>query len=235
MNIAIMQPYIFPYIGYFQLVRAADHFVFYDDVGYIKGGWINRNHILSQGKAPKFTIPLAQASSFKTICETQVDLSNYPIWSKKFIKTLQQSYGKAPEFDLVFSIIEDVLRTPTQSIAEIAENSVRSIADYLQFETEYSCSSMAFNASKGLGRGDRLINIVKELKGDIYLNPSGGEQLYTKEFFEGFNIQLKFLEAHIGQYHQFGKAFVPRLSIIDVLMFNNKEKALKLIDLYSLN
>ena len=70
MKLAIMQPYVFPYIGYFQLINAVNKFIFYDDVDYIKQGWINRNQILLNGKAYLFTIPLADASSLRKIKDT---------------------------------------------------------------------------------------------------------------------------------------------------------------------
>ena len=78
MKIAIMQPYFFPYIGYWQLIHAVDHFVIYDDVNYIKGGWINRNRILINGKPAYITVPLHKASAFKRICDT--DLQPSPFW-----------------------------------------------------------------------------------------------------------------------------------------------------------
>ena len=66
-RLAIMQPYLFPYMGYWQLMKAVDRFVIYDDVNYIKGGWINRNRILVNGEPAYFTIPLDQASPYDAI------------------------------------------------------------------------------------------------------------------------------------------------------------------------
>src|SRR6185312_5440952 len=58
MNLAIMQPYLFPYLGYFQLIGCCDTFVIYDDVQFIKNGWINRNRILMNGAAHWLTMPV---------------------------------------------------------------------------------------------------------------------------------------------------------------------------------
>ena len=72
MKLAIMQPYLFPYLGYFQLIAAVDKFVFYDDVNFIKNGWINRNRLLISGKVNYITIPLSGASSFLKINQVLV-------------------------------------------------------------------------------------------------------------------------------------------------------------------
>ncbi|VXC55839.1 WbqC family protein [Chryseobacterium sp. 8AT] len=105
MKIAVMQPYIFPYIGYFQLIKAVDKFIFYDDVNYIKGGWINRNNILINKNKSLFTIPLDKASPFITINETNINLKIFREWRLKFLKTMEQSYKKAPYYSQTYSII----------------------------------------------------------------------------------------------------------------------------------
>src|SRR4051812_42347879 len=104
MRLAIMQPYIFPYIGYFQLIAAVDAFVIYDDVNYIKQGWINRNRILFNGKDLLFTVPLENASSFKKINEVSVHKHLYEGWKVKFGKSLRATYFKAPYFNEIISL-----------------------------------------------------------------------------------------------------------------------------------
>lgn len=89
MKIAIMQPYIFPYIGYFQLINAVDKFIIYDDVNYIKQGWINRNKILLNNEDYLFTFPLKNASSYKKINEIELSENLYSKWKIKFFKTLE--------------------------------------------------------------------------------------------------------------------------------------------------
>ncbi|MDR6194877.1 WbqC family protein [Siphonobacter sp. SORGH_AS_0500] len=100
MTLAIMQPYLFPYIGYFQLLNAVDKFVIYDDVAFINRGWINRNSILNNGKAQLFTVPLKEASQNKLIHEISIDTDQK--WRDKLLKTIQQNYKKAPHFAAVF-------------------------------------------------------------------------------------------------------------------------------------
>ena len=90
MKLAIMQPYFFPYIGYFQLINAVDKFVFYDDVNFIKGGWINRNRILVNGEIKFFTVPITGVSSFKKTKETRIKRDQFFQWKKKCLKLLSR-------------------------------------------------------------------------------------------------------------------------------------------------
>ena len=94
MKIGIMQPYFLPYIGYWQLLNAVDKYVIYDDVNYIKGGWINRNRILINKEPKYFNVKLNGASPNKLINE--VEVSNDNIWQKKLLKTIEENYKKAP-------------------------------------------------------------------------------------------------------------------------------------------
>lgn len=103
MKIAVMQPYLFPYIGYFQLLNAVDMFVVFDDVNFIKKGWINRNNILVNRQKYLFTVPLKDASQNKLIKEVQIADDG---WQEKFLKTVAQSYKKAEFFDEAFALIE---------------------------------------------------------------------------------------------------------------------------------
>ena len=71
-KVAIMQPYLFPYIGYFQLITAVDMFVLYDNIKYTKKGWINRNRLLQNGVDAMFSIPLKNAPDHLNVCEREL-------------------------------------------------------------------------------------------------------------------------------------------------------------------
>src|SRR5690554_5438915 len=128
MRIAVMQPYLFPYIGYFQLIQAVDKFVFYDDVNFIKKGWINRNRILINNKDLSFSVPLNKVSQNKTINETFLNLDTFEEWKEKFIKTIGQNYKKAPYFDGVSEVINNILNTKCNTISDLAIESVNTIS-----------------------------------------------------------------------------------------------------------
>jgi hypothetical protein len=234
MKIAVMQPYIFPYIAYFQLINSVDIFVFYDDVNYIIQGWINRNKILVSGNENIFTIPVHQASSYKTIRETQINSAIFIKWKLKFFQTLEQSYKKAPYFKSVYPIIESILINEVGSIADFASTSIVIFSKYIGLETKFQYSSKEYSDTKIFNREDRLVEIIIRNKGDKYINPIGGKELYTKDSFKKKGIQLNFIKAKPIIYKQFSNEFVPWLSIIDVLMFNNPEEIKMMLNQYEL-
>lgn len=235
MKVAIMQPYIFPYIGYFQLINAVDHFVFYDDVNFIKQGWVNRNKILVQGKSTLFTVPLKKSSSFKIIHETLLHPTLFKKWKKKFLKTVEQSYKKAPYFDVIFPLVKRALDTDdNSSISEVAIKSVNEVLNYLQLERNIFISSTDFAETTILGRADRIIAITKKLAADEYVNSPGGKELYDKKYFHENGINLNFINSEIMEYDQGVSNFIPALSIIDVLMYNSEEEAIHMLDQYTL-
>lgn len=221
-TIAIMQPYIFPYIGYFQLFEACDIFVSYDDVQYIKGGWINRNRILYQGSPKYITFPVNRAPLNTTI-DHYFFRENIGKEKKKILSTLQQVYSKAPFSQYVYPRLVDIVKVNENNVAIFAENSLKKILDYLSISVEIRCSShLCFD--KSLKGQDRVIAIVKELGGDRYVNAIGGQDLYSPAEFAANNIDLRFLNCKAEPYKQFSNKFVPNLSIIDVLMFNSIEQ-----------
>jgi len=232
-KLAIMQPYLFPYMGYFQLLAAADVFVFYDDVNFIKGGWIQRNYILSQEKRLLFSIPLKKSSSNKNINEIQIDSRLYGHWKKKFLKTLEQNYKKAPHFNAVYPMVENLLKGNYRNISEMAANSITVVKKYLNLEVELKFSSnlVKNNSKKG---ETKVIEICKTLNISKYINPYGGKSLYDKEYFSKNSVELSFIKSKEIKYKQFGKEFEPNLSIIDVLMFNSKEEVKEMLNLYIL-
>ena len=231
MTIAIMQPYIFPYIGYFQLIKAVDKFVIYDDVNFINKGWINRNRILVGGKDHLFTIPLKDASQNKLIFE--VELSESEPWRKKLLKTIQQSYQKAPNYQTVFPIIEEIVNFDTRTINELIIHCLKRICSYLAIETEIVLTSRIYN-NTDLKGPERILDICKEENAQHYINPIGGMELYDKSKFSSQDIRLNFIRSTASAYPQYKNAFVPWLSIIDILMFNDLEKINSLLKEYEL-
>ena len=220
-----MQPYFFPYLGYFQLVQAVDHFVFYDDVMFIKKGWINRNRILMQGNEFLFTIPLEKQSQNKTIRESKVS------WGKefpnKFMNQLDSAYKKAPNYTVVRDLVDQVLQRKFESLADLASESVQATWAYLGLEKKFYQSS-ELSVSNDHGRAERLIEITKSLGESSYINAVNGQELYEKGFFKEKGIDLYFLKPNLNPYPQGNtKEFVNGLSMIDVLMWNNKEEVVQ--------
>lgn len=231
MKIAIMQPYVLPYIGYFQLINAVDKFVIYDDVNFIKKGWINRNNFLSNGKIHRFTIPLVNASQNRLIKDTYISKNNE--WEADLLDTISNSYRKAPYFDVVFSVIKQILTHYEDNISNYNYNAMVLISKYLEIKTKFLFSS-ELNKDNLLKGSTKILDICKVLNATDYINPIGGLDLYSKENFLKEKIELKFLKSNVIAYKQFGDEFVPWLSIIDILMFNSKTEVKKLLNEYTL-
>jgi hypothetical protein len=231
-NIAIMQPYIFPYIGYMNLVQSTDFFVFYDDVNFRKKGWINRNQfILNRGRYT-FTLPIEQISQNKCIKESLVfDLSSF---KKKFIHQLNLSYKKAPFLHPTLEYVERVLDHESRSFGLIASKSIIHFFEYLGIKKEFIFSSESFSSNKKLGRTERIIDITKKCNCKNYINVIGGRDLYSTAEFSDSGINLKFIIPIICNYRQVNaNPFIDKLSIID-LMMNLPPNEIKLhLDSYS--
>ncbi len=217
-----MQPYFFPYLGYFHLINAVDRFVFFDDVNFIKRGWINRNNFLINGQSHLITIPLNGASQNKLINEIETNLDEKQ--SSGILKTLGIAYKKAPYFDSVFPLVENVLLGSGRSIAELAMNSVQSVLDLLDIQKDIITSSRDHSQTRTLKGADRLIAICKENGCTNYLNPIGGKEIYEKEYFSDRGVSLEFVRPGFQPYDQEISEFIPGLSIIDLMMFNSADE-----------
>ena len=231
-KVAIMQPYVFPYIGYFQLIHSVDVFVFYDDVNFIKKGWINRNQILLANESYKFTIPLIGASQNKLINEIEVFWDSK--FDKKLLQQIEQSYRFAPNFTEVFALINDVFAQKSNLISDLAILSISKVCDYIGLKRVFLKSSELL-ISKDLGRADRLIAITKNLHSLHYINAVNGQELYKKEYFKNQEVELGFLSPNLSPYTQGANTeFVAFLSIIDLLMWKDKAEILSIISSYKI-
>ncbi len=229
MKLAIMQPYLFPYIGYFQLIYAADLFLIYDDVSYIKKGYINRNSVLSPNGATRFTVPVPGASSNKLICALQFSTDVV-----KVLKTIEQRYSKAPYFEYVFPLIRQILRHEDRSIASVCLKSYQVIFSYLGLEKQFQKTS-ELEYDRAASARDRLIALCHKFEADCYINAPRGRALYVKSDFSEHGVELKFIDSLQLKYQQGSGEFIPNLSIIDVLMNCSAIEVASLMAQYELN
>lgn len=223
-----MQPYFFPYIGYFQLINAVDTFVIYDDVNYRKQSWINRNYILVNDNKHLITLQLRGASSFKLI--NQVIVANN---REKLKRTIMQAYSKAPFFKSIFPVVERAISYDNDNLASYLTYGLRLITELLNISTTLVVSS-GIEKNNNLKGKEKVIEICKILNAYNYINAPGGQQLYSKEEFNRNHINLHFIKSSDIAYQQFGGEFVPNLSIIDILMFNSKGQTKRLLKEYEL-
>lgn len=232
MNVSIMQPYLFPYIGYFQMLNVAEYFVIADDVQYIKKGWINRNRILYNDEVHMITIPVIRESTSLNIKERH--FVNDPIKKQKILNFIYHAYCKAPHFEDCYELIERVYKFSNNNIAGFLFNSLKEISLYLDLKTTLLMES-EMNLPAELDYQESIIYVCKKLKAERYINSIGGMELYSSEKFKENDITLKFIKTRESlKYKQFNDKFVPNLSIIDVMMFNSQVEIRQLLTEYDL-
>jgi WbqC-like protein family len=222
MKLAIMQPYLFPYIGYFQLMNEVDEFVIYDNIEFTKKGWINRNRILVEGKDAFISFPLKKDSDFLQI----KDRSLAETWSLercKILNRIKESYRKAPNFSNIFPFIEELVLFEDSNLFNFILNSIDGLKSFLGIKSSIIISS-SIQIDHALKSGNKVIAISKARNATTYINSIGGLELYSRDIFHKEGIELKFLKTGNISYPQFQHDFVPGLSIIDVMMFNSNEK-----------
>ncbi len=214
-KVALMQPYLFPYIGYFQLISAVDLFVFYDDCQYMKGGWINSNRIKRADTDYQFTISLKKGGHTQTIAQRF-----YHEKAKDEMKSLMgvvyPFYKRAPFKDRVFQLIEEFVQMENQNLSEVNIAMVQKVCQLLKIKTRFSKSS-DYNLPMELRSSAKVLEIVRRTHGTTYVNPIGGLELYSEDEFAAQGIQLHFLKSKLRPYPQQGHGFVPGLSILDLL------------------
>jgi hypothetical protein len=234
MKTAIMQPYFLPYIGYFQLINAVDTFIILDNVNLIKRGWINRNQILLNNKAYLFSIPLEKASQNKLINQTNISFSEKE--REGLLKTIQLAYKKAPMFNKIYSIIENIIYFDKIDLTKFVLNSLLKITDYLDIKARFLIAS-EIEIDNLLKSEDKIIELCKKVNATTYINLPGGKELYNKENFKKADINIKFIEPKSENiiYKQNNNTFVASLSFLDIMMFNEKEKIKYLLKQYSLS
>lgn len=217
MKVAIMQPYFFPYVGYFQLMAAVDLFIVYDNIKYTKKGWINRNRMLQRGKDVMFSLPLRNDSDSLDIRDRALaaDFNR-----DKLLNQLRGAYAKAPNFTEVFPVIEGAVRHADGRLFAYLHNALARTCEHLGLVTPVRVSSTV-DIDHGLKSQDKVIAIAKAVGATSYVNAIGGLELYEREAFHAQGLELQFIRSRPFEYHQFGDPFVPWLSIIDTLMFNS--------------
>lgn len=216
MKLAIMQPYFLPYIGYFQLIGAADIFVVYDNIKYTKKGWVNRNRMLRNGADVTFSLPLAKGSDSLDIVERELALD---FNREKLLNQFKGAYAKAPQFDATFPLLANIVRNEENNLFRYIYQSIIDLCDHLDLKTEIRISS-DIDVDHDLKSQDRVLALCQALGADRYINAIGGVDLYRREDFAAQGIELQFIKSMPFDYPQFVGATVPWLSIVDILMFN---------------
>lgn len=226
MKLAIMQPYFFSYIGYFQLIAAVDCFVIYDNIKYTKKGWINRNRILYDGAISIFSLPLKKDSDFLDVRQREVSV-NFD--RQKLLRQLKQAYQKAPYFEETYALVASIINYDKLNLFDFLHHSIICVCNYLKLKTKIIISSH-ININHSLKNQEKVIELCASLGATHYVNPIGGTDLYSQHAFNAKGTSLNFIRSKNIEYKQFSGDFIPWLSIIDVLMFNSTAEVIKMVN-----
>lgn len=233
-RISIMQPYFFPYIGYFALIKHVESFILFDTPQFKRHGWIERNQILKpNGETLYIKVPLVKHSRDTKINE--IKIKNTQPWKNKILSQLGPYKKKAPNYSKVINLLNEVFELDTESIVEINRFSLEKVCQYLMIDTQIAVwSEMNVNIDPVDEPDEWALNISKALGAKIYFNPPGGMAFFDKKKFEDAEVVLKFMKVHPIAYKQLSKTFVPYLSIIDVLMFCDVKEVHRMLDNFTL-
>lgn len=236
MRLGFMQPYFFPYLGYFSLIANTDRWVIFDNAQYIRRGWVNRNRVIKNGSPPDWKyigIPVEKAARSATINEIRIKQTND--WRQEIINQLDYYKRFAPNYHAVIELIRDCLGSDSDFLCDHLERSLERVCKYMGIPFFHErLSQMDLQLGEISEPGRWALEVSAALGAETYINPPGGRDIFDRMLFENHGIQLRFLEIDLFEYQQNLTAFIPGLSIIDVLMFNNQEIAKQYLTDYRL-
>ena len=235
MKFALMQPYFFPYLGYFSLIHSVDHFMFFNDVQFTKKSWMSRNRLLNiEKKEPFYIRPDIVKPKYRELLPN-VKLDDSVKWREKIFQQIKGYKNKAPYYQETLDFLESLLSKDYAGLADLNIRTTMELATYMSIETKfdkYTDHDFWFNEKPGIGDWGRVV--AAKVKATEYINSPGGESFILHEEFDELGIQLSFIKPDLQKYWQGGGEFIAGLSIIDVLMFNGREQTAEMVRQYSI-
>jgi hypothetical protein len=234
MRLAGMQPYFFPYLGYFGLIKHSNRFIIGDVVQIKKGGWIARNRILKPEEGWQYIqVPLARHSHKALIKDVQLLVSEP--WQGRILNQLGHYKKKAPYYKEVIDFLENTFSYKTNSITDLNAHSLAETCRFIgiPFYKEF-ISKLNFTIEETATPDELGLRVCKAIGADTYINPPGGINFYDRNKYAQAGLTLQFLKVNLRPYNQGRKAFEEALSIIDVMMFNSPQAIQRMLDDYQL-
>ena len=232
MRCSIMQPTYLPWLGYFDLIKQVDAFVLLDNVKLEKSSWHVRNRIRSSQGETMLTIPVSLEKSRLETCINETIINYSKPWTKKHLRTLEQSYGKSLYFEDFYPCIKNALTKDTLILSELTSSIIREIARFLGIHTPIYLSSELSDIS-GV-KDERLVSICKKFNAKTYYSPRGSSSYLDKVNYGGAltkaGIQVVYQDFKPIEYNQQYTPFIPYLSAIDAAFNCQKKEVLDLID-----
>lgn len=233
MKVALMQPYFFPYIGYFQLIHAVDEFVVFDQAQYIRRGWINRNRLLNAHKESVYiNVPVHKAPRETKIKDIMINHSSN--WKDTIFQQLSY-YRKAPNYAFVLDFVMDCLASDAAYLSELNTSILKKGCALLEIDTKITVLSERLPLLNDTSAADDWgIEVSKALNATTYINAIGGMDFYDQLKYHANGLDIQFIKTELKPYQQINNAFVPGLSILDVLMFNEPQQVKQMLEIHEL-
>jgi hypothetical protein len=234
MKIGIMQPYFFPYLGYYMLFTAVDKYIHFDTPQYERRGWMNRNRIRNLKKEFSYiTVPIIKAPQKTPLNLIKID--NTQNWKRRIFNQLSEYKGVAPYYEDTMSFLTECFAKDFVYLSELNIFTLERTLSYLKLhrETE-TLSRCLINVPKSLTADENTLYITKKMGFHKYINAIGGIKFYDRQKFSNNGIEIQFLNPQLQKYDQGMERFIENLSIIDVLMFNKTDIVLEWLYHYNL-
>ncbi|MCW2308636.1 WbqC family protein [Rhodobium gokarnense] len=238
MRLGIMQPYFFPYLGYFDVIRKTDRWIVFDVVKYQAKHWMNRNRILEPNKGEQYiTVPVDKHSSRML---SDITVKDMPQAREKILRQLAVYRNVAPYFDAVCGIVEETFDDVGDDPVRLSDLNVAGLARvcaHLGIAFDYRiCSELDLDYAGVQHAGQWALEICRQLGATGYVNPSGGKSIFRREEWQAAGIDIAFTRLPDFRYPVGGKfEFVPHLSIVDCLMWVPGTEILAYLDELSLD
>lgn len=228
MIVSINQPAYLPWLGYFDRIAQSDVHVVLDHVQFEKNSMVNRNKALANGKEVMLTIPLNTKGKFGNLAISEIEITKNSKWIKKHYSTIQQSYAKAPNKNLILPVLKDFYDSCSEDelLNEVLAKNLACFLNLLKIKKTKILYSSQLDVSGS--KSDLVLNICEFLGATEYLSGPFGRDYLDEESFESHNIKIQYHDYQHPAYKQSNTQFQSHLSVID-LLFNDAENALDII------
>jgi hypothetical protein len=230
MKLAIMQPYFFPYLGYFGLIKHSDRFILFDTVQFIRHGWIERNRILKPGEGWQYIkVPLFKQPRETAIGKMKIRVNDS--WQDRILRQLEHYKKGAPYYKEVVDFLRKSFSFKTDRITDLDAHLLAETCQYIGIPFSGEVFSEMDLAIEEINTPDEWsLSICKSLAADTYVNAPGGAQFFARDKFTRAGIRLEFLKINLRVYDQRRESFEEGLSILDVMLFNAPQDIRSMLD-----
>lgn len=236
MKLGVMQPYFFPYIGYYQLIDHVDQWVVFDKTQYIRKGWVNRNRVLHPDVNKEWnyiTVPVRKHDKSTPI--SLIEINNDLQWKKEIAGKLSHYKRVAPYYQAVLDLLDECFSQEAELLSDFLITCLSASCERLQIDfSPLVFSKMNLNIDDAKHAGQWALNIASALDAQEYVNPPGGYKIFDEAEFRAKSVNLRFLSSSISSYNQGKRPFVSGLSIIDVMMWNSADQIKEMLSRYSI-